>query len=483
MVDFGSTVNPDFSLIAPELVLLIAASIIMVFISWRRIVTYAPAIAMLGVVIAFGFAVNQWGQQGSGFAGMVTCDNFGVMFKLIFLGAVGLSILLVGQFLKSRGIDKPEYYALMTVSAIGMMAMANTTDLVVMFIGLEVMSVPLYVMAGFSRRSLESNEAGIKYFLMGAFATAFLLMGIAFIYGAAGTTNLRQVVADFNYIAVGRGLYLYGGVALILIGFGFKVGAVPFHSWIPDVYHGAPTPVTAFFSVAPKAAAVAVLMRIFLYGFADVVAVSQAFWVLSVLTMTVGNVLALRQNNVKRMLAYSSIAHAGYILVALTVGTDEAVSSAIFYVIAYTLFNLGAFAIVALLETRMGAESEFSELSGLARSAPALSLLLALFMFALSGFPPTVGFFGKFYIFRAAIEANYISLAVLGVLNSFVSVYYYLRVVKTCYFDEAEDTQQAVFVPVTVGLVLIVTTVGTLGFGIFPQQLLQFTRQAIFAFL
>lgn len=483
MVDFGSTVNPDFSLIASELVLLIAASIIMVFISWRRMVTYAPAIAMLGVVIAFGFAVNQWGQQGSGFAGMVTCDNFGVMFKLIFLGAVGLSILLVGQFLKSRGIDKPEYYALMTVSAIGMMAMANTTDLVVMFIGLEVMSVPLYVMAGFSRRSLESNEAGIKYFLMGAFATAFLLMGIAFIYGAAGTTNLRQVVADFNYIAVGRGLYLYGGVALILIGFGFKVGAVPFHSWIPDVYHGAPTPVTAFFSVAPKAAAVAVLMRIFLYGFADVVAVSQAFWVLSVLTMTVGNVLALRQNNVKRMLAYSSIAHAGYILVALTVGTDEAVSSAIFYVIAYTLFNLGAFAIVALLETRMGAESEFSELSGLARSAPALSLLLALFMFALSGFPPTVGFFGKFYIFRAAIEANYISLAVLGVLNSFVSVYYYLRVVKTCYFDEAEDTQQAVFVPVTVGLVLIVTTVGTLGFGIFPQQLLQFTRQAIFAFL
>lgn len=483
MVDFGSTVNPDFSLIASELVLLIAASIIMVFISWRRMVTYAPAIAMLGVVIAFGFAVNQWGQQGSGFAGMVTCDNFGVMFKLIFLGAVGLSILLVGQFLKSRGIDKPEYYALMTVSAIGMMAMANTTDLVVMFIGLEVMSVPLYVMAGFSRRSLESNEAGIKYFHMGAFATAFLLMGIAFIYGAAGTTNLRQVVADFNYIAVGRGLYLYGGVALILIGFGFKVGAVPFHSWIPDVYHGAPTPVTAFFSVAPKAAAVAVLMRIFLYGFADVVAVSQAFWVLSVLTMTVGNVLALRQNNVKRMLAYSSIAHAGYILVALTVGTDEAVSSAIFYVIAYTLFNLGAFAIVALLETRMGAESEFSELSGLARSAPALSLLLALFMFALSGFPPTVGFFGKFYIFRAAIEANYISLAVLGVLNSFVSVYYYLRVVKTCYFDEAEDTQQAVFVPVTVGLVLIVTTVGTLGFGIFPQQLLQFTRQAIFAFL
>ncbi|MDX9857234.1 MAG: NADH-quinone oxidoreductase subunit N [candidate division Zixibacteria bacterium] len=483
MVDYVSAVNPDFGMVAPELTLLIAASLIMLFIGWRRMPMLAPAITLLGIVVAFGYAVGQWGNQVSGFAGMVTCDNFGVIFKLIFLTAAGLSVLLVGQYLKSRGIDKPEYYALIAISTVGMMAMANTTDLVVMFIGLEVMSVPLYVMAGFNRRSLESNEAGIKYFIMGAFATAFLLMGIAFVYGAAGTTNLRQVVTDFNYIAAGRGLYLYAGVALILIGFGFKVGAVPFHSWIPDVYHGAPTPVTAFFSVAPKAAAVAVLLRIFLYGFADVGLVSQAFWVLSVLTMTLGNILALRQDNVKRMLAYSSIAHAGYILVALTVGTDEAISSAIFYVIAYTFFNLGAFTIVALLETRMGAESEFSELSGLAKSAPVLSLLLAVFMFALSGFPPTVGFFGKFYIFRAAIEANFISLAVIGVLNSFVSVYYYLRVVKTCYFDDAEHAPQAVFVPATVGLVLFVTTVGTLGFGLFPQQLLQFTRQAIFAFL
>lgn len=483
MVDYVSTVNPDFSLIAPELVLLIAASIIMVFIPWRRMTTFAPAIALLGVVVAFAYAIGQWGHQSSGFAGMVTCDNFGVIFKWIFLTATGLSILLIGQYMKSRGIDRPEYFVLLTISALGMMAMANTTDLVVMFIGLEVMSVPLYVMAAFNRRSLESNEAGIKYFLMGAFATAFLLMGIAFIYGAAGTTNLRQVVTDFNYIAAGRGMYLYAGVALIMIGFGFKVGAVPFHSWIPDVYHGAPTPVTAFFSVAPKAAAVAVLLRIFLYGFADVVMVTHAFWVLAVLTMTVGNILALRQNNVKRMLAYSSIAHAGYILVALTVGTDAAISAAIFYVIAYTFFNLGAFAIVALLETRMGAESEFEELAGLSKSAPYLALLLAVFMFALSGFPPTVGFFGKFYIFRAAIESNFVSLAVIGVLNSFVSVYYYLRVVKTCYFDEAEKPQKAVFVPATVGLALVVTTAATLGFGLFPQQLLQFTRQAIFAFL
>ncbi|MBD3401362.1 NADH-quinone oxidoreductase subunit NuoN [candidate division GN15 bacterium] len=483
MVDYVSTVNPDFSLIAPELALLIAASLVMVFIPWRRMPVLAPGIIMVGFIAAFAYALGQWGHQSSGFAGMVTCDNFGVMFKLIFIVASVLSILLIGQYMKSRGIDKPEFFVLIAISAIGMMAMANTTDLVVMFIGLEVMSLPLYVLAGFNRRSLESNEAGIKYFLMGAFATAFLLMGIAFIYGASGTTNLRQVVTDFNYIAAGRGMYLYAGVAMIMIGFGFKVGAVPFHAWIPDVYHGAPTPVTAFFSVAPKAAAVAVLLRIFLYGFADVALVTKAFWILAVLTMTIGNILALRQDNVKRMLAYSSIAHAGYILVAITVGTQEAISAAIFYVVAYTFFNLGAFAIIALLETRMGAQSEFSELAGLSKSAPWIAVLLAVFMFALSGFPPTVGFFGKFYIFRAAVESNFITLAVIGVLNSFLSVYYYLRVVKTCYFDDVTEAQKPVFVPATVGLALIITTFGTIGLGLFPQQLLDFTRQAIFAFL
>jgi NADH-quinone oxidoreductase subunit N len=364
-----------------------------------------------------------------------------------------------------------------------MMVMANSTDLVVIFLGLEVMSVPLYVMAGLARRSLESNEAGIKYFIMGAFASSFLLMGIAFVFGAAGTTDLRRVVADFSFIMSNSQPYMLMGVALVLVGFGFKVAAVPFHGWVPDVYQGAPTPVTAFFSVGPKAAGFAALLRIFAYGFADVAAITTVFQILAILTMTVGNVLALRQNNVKRLLAYSSIAHAGYIFVAVVAGGPTGISAAIFYLVAYALFNMGAFAVLVVMESRSGCKSDFTELSGLAKSHPYLSVVLALFMFALAGFPPTVGFFGKFYIFAAAVKAGYIPLTVIGVMNSFLSVYYYLRVVKTCYFDEADPA----FVPVryspSIILVLIVTAVGTLGMGFFPQQLLDFSQAAFFAFL
>ncbi|MEE8576296.1 MAG: NADH-quinone oxidoreductase subunit N, partial [candidate division Zixibacteria bacterium] len=292
-----------------------------------------------------------------------------------------------------------------------------------------------------------------------------------------------QIVADFNYLITSRGAYLYTGVALVLVGFGFKVGTVPFHTWVPDVYQGAPTPVTAFFSVAPKAAGFAVLLRVFLYGFAEIALLSQVFWVLAVMTMTVGNFLALRQDNVKRMLAYSSIAHAGYVMIALAVGTETAVSAAIFYLIAYTFFNLGAFAVLTLLETRSGCRSEFSELSGLATTAPYLSLLLALFMFALSGFPPTIGFIGKFYLFRTALQADFVWIVIIAVLNSFVSVYYYLRVIKTCYFDKAEGETVYPIVPASAMLVLAITAAGTLLLGIFPRQLLELTRQALFAFL
>ena len=361
------------------------------------------------------------------------------------------------------------------VSTMGMMVMANTTDLVVMFLGLEVMSVPLYVMAAFNRRSLESNEAGIKYFIMGAFATSFLLHGYCLCLWSLGLYRPSANRHRFQ-------LYLGRQRHVSLCGYRpdsdrlrFQVsGTVPFHTWIPDVYHGAPTPVTAFFSVAPKAAGFAVLLRIFMYGFADAQMLGQAFWVLSVLTMSVGNILALRQNNVKRMLAYSSIAHAGYILVALTVGTQDAVSSAVFYLVAYMLFNLGAFGVLTILETRAGCKSEFSELSGLAISIALISRpSLRSLCLRCPGFPPTVGFFGKFYVFRAAVENGFIWLAVIGVMNSFVSVYYYLRVVKTCYFDEEVTVSAQTVLPASVAVVLIVTAIGTLGFGLFPGRTAQ----------
>jgi NADH-quinone oxidoreductase subunit N len=482
MMDFSSLAT-NFHIVYPELVLLVGACAILLIGVTRKLARHAAWPALVSLLVSLGFSLGQWGRQESGFFGMVTCDAFGVAFKIIF-AVVSIAAVLIGRrFLIVRRIERFEYYALLLISTMGMMVMANTTDLVVMFIGLEVMSVPLYVMAGLARRSLESNEAGIKYFIMGSFASAFLLMGIAFVFGASGTTDLRRVLADFGFIVSNSQPYLYAGVALILVGFGFKVAAVPFHSWVPDVYHGAPTPVTAFFSVGPKAAGFAVLLRIFLFGFVKVPELQMVFWVLAVLTMTVGNVMALRQGNVKRMLAYSSIAHAGYILVAFAVGTPEAVSAAVFYLVAYAMFNLGAFAVVTLLESRSGCRSEFAELTGLAKPHPYLSAVLALFMFALAGFPPTVGFFGKFYVFSAAVKGGLIWLAVIGVMNSFVSVYYYLRVVKATCFDQTETS----FVPVTYSpmlmIVLAVTAVGTLGLGFFPERLLEFSRAALFAFL
>ncbi|HOD66651.1 MAG TPA: NADH-quinone oxidoreductase subunit N, partial [candidate division Zixibacteria bacterium] len=309
MIDLTSA-GIDFGLIGPETALLIAASVILLTGYLGRLGRFSPGLSLVGLSVALALAAASWGRQGSGFWGMVTNDNFGSAFKVIAAGTSILAQLMAQRWLAVKGYHRPEFYALLLLATMGMMVMANTTDLVVLFLGLELMSVPLYVMAGFAKRSLESNEAGLKYFIMGGFASAFLLMGIAFVFGAAGTTDLRRIVADFNFILSRSDAYMYAGAALILIGFGFKVAAVPFHSWVPDVYQGAPTPVTAFFSVGPKAAGFAALLRVFVFGFASMEALTDAFWVLAVLTMTVGNVLALRQSNIKRLLAYSSIAHA-----------------------------------------------------------------------------------------------------------------------------------------------------------------------------
>ncbi len=473
----------DFGIIAPEIALLVAAFIILVTAYVKNIGRWAPYMAAAGLLTSLFLALGQWHNPKSGFFAMITSDDFSSAFKIIFIAGSLVILLLAQRFLSAKNINHPEFYALLCISTMGMMVMATTTDLVVIFLGLEIMSVPLYIMAGMARHSLESNEAGIKYIIMGAFASGFLLMGIAFVFGAAGTTDLRRIAADISYIASNYRLFIFSGAALVLIGFAFKVAAVPFHTWVPDVYQGAPTPVTAFFSVGPKAAGFAALLRIFSFGFDGLEALSTVFWVLAVLTMTAGNVLALRQNNVKRLLAYSSIAHAGYILVALAVGGKEAVSAAIFYLIAYGFFNLGAFAIVTQLETRTGCKSEFTELAGLSQAHPYLSTFLAVFMFALAGFPPTIGFFGKFYLFSAAVNAGFIWLAVIGVLNSFISVYYYFRVVKVSFLDRFEGVFPPVSYSPAIITALVITLAGTIGLGIFPGQLLEFTRSAIFSFL
>lgn len=482
MVDYVSALSVDLSLVYPEIALVVGSVVLLAVACIRRLAPTAPSLTLLVYLISLWLVVRQWNYQGSGFADMVLCDKFGIMFKVIFILASIITLFLAQSYLKAKRLNQPEFYALMLVSTTGMMAMANTADLVVMLIGLEVMSVPLYVMAGFNHRSLISNEAGIKYFMMGAFASAFLLMGIAFIYGAAETTNLRRIVTDFNYLIYHQqtAVYMIAGVALVLVGFGFKVSAVPFHTWVPDVYQGAPTPVTAFFSVAPKAAAFAVMLRIFIFGFSNFDNLSTVFWILAVLTMSVGNILALRQDNVKRMLAYSSISHAGYVLVALAVGGADAVSTAIFYLTAYMMFNLGAFAVVTLLETSSGRSADYDELAGMSRAHPYLSAAMALFMFALAGFPPTAGFFGKFYIFSAAVRSGLIWLAVIGVMNSFVSVIFYLRVIKVSYFDTPESAFEKVRFSPSMLIALAITIIGTLGIGFFPHQLLNLSQAAIF---
>jgi NADH-quinone oxidoreductase subunit N len=482
MIDFTSA-SIDFNIISPEISLLVAGFLILLISSMKNSSRNAFAIAVIGLLVSTYFVIfNQLGIQQSGFFGMITCDSFGISFKLIFLLVSFIAILLAVRYMNAKGINRPEFYALLLFSTMGMMVMANTTDLIVIFLGLEIMSVPLYVMAGFARRSLESNEAGIKYFFMGAFASGFLLLGIAFIFGASGTTDLRQIVTDYSFILSHSQGYLVSGIALLLVGFGFKVGVVPFHSWIPDVYQGAPTPVTAFFSVGPKAAGFAALLRIFSFGFNEIPILITIFWILAVLTMTVGNVLALRQDNVKRLLAYSSIAHAGYILVAMTVGDPISVASAIFYLFAYAMFNFGGFAIVILLETRSGCKSNIDELAGMAKAHPYLSAVLALFMFALAGFPPTIGFIGKFYIFSAAVKAGFIWLTVIGVMNSFISVYYYLRIVKAAYFDISEKAFSPAKLTPAITIVLTLTIFGTLGLGFFPQSILEFSQAALSIF-
>jgi len=473
----------DFRIIAPEIALVLASFIILItsyMKAWNR---YAPHVAGAGLIMSLIFSISQLNNPQSGFFGMVTLDDFSAIFKIIFAASSAVILLLSQRFLAAKGINRPEFYALLCISTMGMMVMATTTDLVVIFLGLEIMSVPLYVMAGMAKHSLESNEAGIKYLIMGSFASAFLLMGIAFVFGASGTTDLRRIAADLTYIASNYRLYLYSGAALVLIGFAFKVAAVPFHTWVPDVYQGAPTPITAFFSVGPKAAGFAALLRIFSYGFENIAELSTIFWMLAVLTMTAGNILALRQNDIKRMLAYSSIAHAGYILVALAVGGREALSAAVFYLIAYGFFNLGAFAIITQLETRAGSKLDFSELAGLSKTHPYLSTFLAVFMFALAGFPPTIGFFGKFYLFSAAIESGFIWLTVIGVLNSFISVYYYFRVIKVSFLDRFEGVYAPVSYTPAIIAVLVITVAGTIALGIFPGHLLEFTRSAIFSYL
>lgn len=402
-------------------------------------------LAALGLAITLGFVLAQIGQSGIGFNGMVVLDGFSTFTSALILLSGLFGIALAYGYIKRMGIERGEYYSLMLFSMTGMMLMTQASDLIIVFLALELLSIPLYVLAAFARPNLQSEEAGMKYFLLGAFSTGFIVYGTALVFGATGTTSLNGIfiAAASNTTPI---LLLTIGSALLLVGLGFKIAAVPFHMWTPDVYQGSPSAVTAFMSSGAKIAGFAALLRVFVTAFPSLsVDITTILWVLAALTMIVGNIIAISQSNIKRMLAYSSIAQAGYILMAFVpYGNPKvmpiSVASGLFYLVAYVLTNFGAWGVVIALEKAEGKNLEIADYAGLAKKYPTLAAAMTVFMLSFIGFPPTLGMVGKFYLFSAVIAGGFPGLAVIGVLTSLVSAYYYLRVVVNMYMREGDPT-------------------------------------------
>ena len=399
---------------------------------------------------------------------MFQLDPFSALVTAVIGLAALLSCALSMQYLAELRINHGEFYALILFATSGMMLLVAAIDMLPVFLGLELMSIPIYVLAGFDRRKLRSNESAIKYFLIGSFASAILLYGVALLYGVSGSTSFAGIRAGFdpaNPLAL-------AGLAFVVVGFAFKISSVPFHQWTPDVYEGAPSAVTAFMSVTVKLAAFAAFLRVLALSFEPLGAVlGNVLWVLAAATIVVGNLMAVIQDNIKRLLAYSSIAHAGYLLIGFVPGTAAGYSAVVFYLIAYLFMNLGAFGVVVALANRGQDCERMSSLAGLAQRRPGLAALMTLFMIALAGIPGTAGFTGKFLIFSAAVDAGYVWLAILGVLMSVVSVYYYLRVPVLMYMrDPGEDTPRSGIGTFEIA-VLSICAVGVLYLGLFPNSL------------
>ncbi|MBI4674204.1 MAG: NADH-quinone oxidoreductase subunit N [Chloroflexi bacterium] len=438
-------------------------------------------LALLGLGVAAFYTFVLFGSNASAFNNSVVADNFALGVSFVILAAAFVTILLSIEFLDARQLDMGEYLALLLGAVSGMILMALANDLIVVFLGLELFSLPLYVLSAFWRTNNASLEAGMKYFLLGAFSSAFFLYGIALLYGATGTTNLSGIRNALGISPTINPLFL-AGAGLLLVGFGFKVGLVPFQWWMPDVYEGAPTPVTAFMSVATKAAAFAAFFRAFMVAIpSDVFDWQTTFAILAVLTMTIGNVAALTQTNLKRMLAYSSIAHAGYILVALVVASEAGLAAALFYFAAYAVMNLGAFGGLIALGQGDKERLTLDELSGAAQQKPWAAAALTISLLSLAGFPPFAGFVAKFFVFSAAVNAGYVWLAVLGVLNSLVSVYYYLGpVIKMYMSPPAEGWALAPSrTPVFLATAVFVAVLLTIALGLFPAEVLNFAQAAM----
>lgn len=495
---FLANINPNVNvpIILPELVVAIAGIIVMVYDSFfpkQRSVT--GIISLIGLAVSAVLLGLMWSGgdvPATAWNGMIATDSLRLSFSFVFLFVTAMTILISTVWVERENVPAGEYHALLLFATFGMMLMASGNDLVIIFLGLETLSIATYVMAGLRKGDLRSNESSMKYFILGSFASAFLLYGMALIYGATASTNLTQIalkIADPNFPAL-----LLIGAAMMIIGFGFKIAMAPFHVWTPDVYEGAPTPITGFMAAGPKAAAFASFLRVFVLGFPLIVGVQvsgylhetwvTALTVMAMLTMVIGNVAAIMQTNVKRMLAYSSIAHAGYALVGF-VGAgmaktaqarDEAIASVAFYMVTYAVTNLGAFAIVTLLAQKNDRRNDFDDYNGIGFKSPVLSFSLSLFMLSLLGLPLTAGFMGKVLVFRPALEAGNTLLTILvvvAVLNTAISAYYYLRLIVVMFFRERTTQWLEPKIPVGLAAALLIAVLGVFYFGIFADNVIE----------
>lgn len=442
-----------------------------------------PWLSLAGITLALILSAGLWGRTEGAFTAvggypMIVLDNFASFLNLIFLLTGFITILLSINYLRRMELDRPEYYMLLLFSLSGMILMGMANDLILVFLALELLSIPLYIMAGFAVPRVESEESAMKYFLLGAFSSGIFVFGIALTYGVAGSTALPEIVDKM----AGGGSLALAAIAFLLVGFAFKVAAAPFHMWTPDVYEGAPTAVTAFMSVGAKVGGFAAMLRVFMVALPEMSdAWVGAVAIIATLTLIFGNVIAITQTNIKRMLGYSSIAHAGYILigVAASAYVPTGISAALFYMMAYLFTTLGAFAIVIALEHKLGEGVMLDDYKGLATRNPMLALAMMYFMLSLTGVPPTGGFSGKFYIFRAAVESNLIWLAIVGIVTSVISGFYYLRVVYLMYMTEGEG--EKVETPMALRTALAVTIVATVVLGFIPGAWFDLARDAVIA--
>lgn len=478
----GKIPLPDIDIagVLPALILCVAGIVVMLtglFVRVRSIAT-AAVISFVGVVLAFAANEPLRSVNRLSYSGLVAVDAFTWFLNLLLLAAAGITILVSVRYMVDDGPELFEYFVLLLFATAGMMFMVSANHLLLIFVGLETLSISIYVLAGIMPESIRSKEAGLKYLVLGAFSSGFFLYGAALLYGATGSLSLPTIAKFLQ--SDPSNLLALAGMGLLLVGFSFKVAAVPFHMWTPDVYEGAATPLTGYMSVAVKAGAFAAFMRVFFEGLLPLqVNWTQMLWLIAAVTMIVGNVVALVQENIKRMLAYSSIAHAGYIIIGLVAGSEAGTGGILYYLLAYTFTNLGAFAVVTLVGRKGEANTMIDDYRGLAKSHPVLALAMSVFLFSLAGMPPTAGFVGKFTIFKAAVTCGYIWLVVIGVLTSAISVYYYFRVIMKMYMETRETEIRSLQFEPSLILALTVTAIVVLYIGIFPSPYLSLATASV----